>query len=331
MSASSKHGTFAENLESLLTLLAKECLTSQPQDIENFCLELLADRLGMQLSPKIKLRRGLSMAAHEDLSEFAADVDAAGLVSDFQKKESAPPGPAYRSSDESEEDVRSVGSYHSNISHFEVVDELTTSDMEEVAKVRTVAPRDDVDHNRPVCYLFSTEIITDAELEQKTAEYQKDDRMKSLFNAWDGDGSGAVDFVELVLALHKFEQVAQAGIDIQVASDALVQFVESDTQRELGLPEFTRVIILFALNNFKQDFDEVADHMLAVATSTSEAAVITARSGVDTSAIEAADKAEEEFLRETVKGIEEHVTDNIRKIRTKRVAFRQNNTTFSSP
>ena len=42
--------------------------------------------------------------------------------------------------------------------------------------------------------------------------------------------------------------------------------------------------------------------------------------GKDKREIEAADKEEENFLRETVKGIGEHVNDNIRRIRTTRVA-----------
>lgn len=318
------------DLEKLLTTLAKECLTKQPKDVETFCLEFLAGMQGMQLSPIVKLMRGVSMAVHEDLREFIADVDAADLVSDTPKKSTEPCGRAYHSSEDSEEEVRSVKSYHSNTSAFDVADEFTSNGMEYASKVRIAAPREgghisDISQGSPVCYLFSTDVITEEELEFKTKRYQNDERMKSLFRAWDGDDSGAVDFVELVLALHKFEQVGAAGIDIQVASDALLEFVESDTDRELKFSEFTRVIILFALNNFNKDFDEVADHMLAVATSTSEAAVISARSGEDTSAIEAADKAEEEFLRETVKGMEQHVTENIRKIRTKRVAFRQSN------
>lgn len=317
------------DLERVLTTLAKECLTKRPKDVESFCLEYLADVQGMQISPVVKLMRGVSVAVDEDLREFIADVDTAALVSDTPKKSTEPPRRAYHSSEDSEEEVRTVGSYHSDLSNFEAAGELTTIEMEHLANVRTAGPREggavnEISRSRSVCYLFSTNVITSEELEEKAERYERDERMKSLFRAWDGDDSGAVDFVELVLALHKFEQVGTAGIDIQVASDALLEFVESDTERELKFSEFTRVIIVFALNNFKKDFNEVADHMLAVATSTSEAAVISARFGEDTSELEAADKAEEEFLRETVKGMEEHVTDNIRRIRkTKRVAFQQ--------
>lgn len=330
MKADSKTLEFTSSLEGLLTMLAKECLLSKPEDVENFCLELLAKKHEMQLSPIIKLSRGLSLAVDEDLLAVEDDIDAAEVdpIAAPPKVESRHRG--YQSSEESDEEVRSIASYHSNLSQFDAAEEFTTFDADEAGKIKTAKPIEATDehelegHNS--CYLFSTEVISPDELERKTEKYVNDERMKSLFRAWDGDDSGAVDFVELVLALHKFEQVAHAGIDIQVASDALLEFVESDTERELMLQEFTRVIILFALNNFKKDFDEVADHMLEVANCTSEAAVLHAKTGRDTSAIEAADKEETEFLRETVKCMEEQVNDNIRRIRTKRVAFRQGST-----
>lgn len=331
MNASSKSSELTSNLESLLTMLAKECLINQPEDMECFCLELLAKRREMQLSPIVKLSRGLSLALDEDLLAVEDDIGAAQLSSTPAPQMVKPSQRAYHSSDESEEDVRRVSSYHSNGSQFDVAEEFTAIDMEGTSRVKTAKAlqesdvHDLEDHNS--CYLFSTEVISPEELQAKTRKYVTDERMKSLFRAWDGDDSGAVNFVELVLALHKFEQVAHAGIDIQVASDALLQFVESDTERELKLQEFARVIILFALNNFKKDFEEVADHMLEVANCTSEAAVLHAKTGRDTSEIEAADKEETEFLRETVKCMEEQVTDNIVRIRTKRVAFRQGSST----
>lgn len=312
-----------------MLLLAKECLLNKPANVELFCLELLAERQEMQLSPIVKLSRGLSLAVDENLCDVEDDIANA--------KSDQTPGPTkgktrqrgYHSSDESEvEEIHSVGSYHS---HFEAVDELAESDTEDQARVKTAKPIEGECHSdelasRASCYLFSTEVISPKELEQQTEKYSKDKRMKSLFKAWDGDDSGAVDFVELVLALHKFEQVAHAGIDIQVASDALLEFVESETARELKFREFCRVIILFALNNFKRNFNEVADHMLEVARGTSEAAVLHAKSGRDTSEIEAADMEETAFLRETVKCMEDQVTDNIQKLRSRRVAFRQGST-----
>lgn len=316
-------------IERILTLLAKECLMKLPKDPEAFCLDLLARRNGMQIMPIVRLNRGKSIA-DEDLQAIEEDVNKE-LVLDNEGKRAEPLRRVYQSSNESDQDdesaeMKRVTSYYSSEYRFEPADEYD-SDSEESTRVKTAHPaegRVESFHTpRPVCYLFSKEKISDVELDEKTKKYQDDERMKSLFRAWDGDGSGAVDFVELVLALHKFKQVANAGIDIQVASDALLEFVESDTERELTLSEFTRVIILFALNNFNADFDKVADHMLDVATSTSEAAVLQAKIGADTTELEAADKAEEEFLRETVKGMEEQVTDSIRKLRTKRVAFRQ--------
>lgn len=318
---------FASSLESLLTTLAKECLVNKPQDVEMFCLEFIAKRREMQVSPIVKLSRGLSLAVDEDLLTVEDDIGAAQHEASQTHRQDQSQQGGYQSSEGSGGEVRSIASYHSNAWQFEAADDFSGSDREEAVKVRTAKPihgseDHDIDQHTS-CYLFSTEVISPEELERKTEQYVHDERMKSLFRAWDGDGSGAVDFVELVLALHKFEQVAQAGIDIQVASDALLEFVESDTERELKLREFTRVIILFALNNFKKDFDTVADHMIEVANCTSEAAVLHAKTGRDTSEIEAADMEETEFLRETVKCMEEQVTDNIRKIRTKRVAFGQ--------
>lgn len=313
------------SLEKLLTFLAKQCLTELPEDVDRFCLDLLARKLDMHVSKRVQLTKEESRA-DEDLRAIEEDVKKE-LVSDFEPKPKALRHRAYQSSDESEEDVKRVASYQSADFRFDPVYESDDSEIEVAeGRVKTAHnPKHDASGfhaPRPVCYLFSKEKISDLELDEKTKRYKDDDRMKSLFQAWDGDDSGAVDFVELVLALHKFKEVANAGIDIQVASDALLEFVESDTERELKLSEFTRVIILFALNNFNADFEDVADHMLDVATSTSEAAVLQAKIGVDTTEIEAADKAEEEFLRETVKGMEEQVTDSIRKLRTKRVALK---------
>lgn len=330
MSEAASISEVTAKVEKVLTLLAKECLMKLPQDPEVFCMEFLSRKNNMQLLPTVRLNRSKSTAADEDLQAIEEDINT-GIRSDIGKRHVGPSRRAYQSSDESEQDDESAGvkritSYYSSECRFEAADE-DDSDSGVYTRVKSAHPReDDMDsyHTpRSVCYLFSKDKISDAELDDKTERYQNDERMKSLFRAWDGDGSGAVDFVELVLALHKFKQVANAGIDIQVASDALLEFVESDTERELKLSEFTRVIILFALNNFSADFEEVADHMLDVATSTSEAAVLQAKIGVDTTEIEAADKAEEAFLRETMKGMEEQVTDSIRKLRTKRVAFRQ--------
>ncbi len=166
--------------------------------------------------------------------------------------------------------------------------------------------------------MFSMRCLTQAQLDSEVARYKDDERMQSLYDAWDADKSGAIDLVELVVELHKFDEVARDGKGIQAASEALVQCVNSDNG-EIELAEFAKVIVLFCHNIFKNNFDQVAEHMLAVATSTSEAAALHAAEGRDTSEIELADKEEEEFLRATVKGIEDHVNDNIRRIRTTRV------------
>lgn len=318
MAAILTNSELTSKLESILTQLAKACLQEQPRDVEMFCLHYLATKCGAEVHTKKQKGKGRHSSLEEEYSQ-----DYAKVVSDHAPGHVHTHRRGYESSDDSHndfnDDIKSVASYQTNGSRFGGTDDF------EASKVKTTTEDvfDEHQMEAQTCYLFSTSVISAEELDNRTQKYKDDERMKSLFRAWDGDDSGAVDFVELVLALHKFEEVSRAGIDIQVAADALVQFVESDTDRELNLVEFSRVIILFALNNFKKDFDQVADHMLAVATSTSEQAVHQAARGADTTALEAADKAEQEFLRETVKCMEEQVTDNIRKIRTKRVAFRQ--------
>lgn len=169
---------------------------------------------------------------------------------------------------------------------------------------------------------FNRDVFSAAELEAAGTRYENDERMKRLFAAWDGDGSGAIDFVELVIALHKFENVANAGVDIKVAADALLEFVESDTERELKLPQFAKVIVVFARNLFGKTFDDVADHMLKVATSTSEAAMLEAERGKDVSDIVALDKEELELMRETAQCMSVNVENNICKLRRKNTQAR---------
>lgn len=321
-------GKVAIDLQELFVRLAKVCIHVEPDDVERYCLEWLAKQHGMKLERCIPLTRGHSIAIDDDISEFVNDISTAKpATTPHTGPTKGLEGFGYASSDECEE-VRSVASYKTTPSNVEAVDDLTGSDLDEeepsVSCIRSTAVRDDpdvVEQPPSVCHLFSESRISGDELEEKTRRYQRDLRMKSLFRAWDGDGSGAVDFVELVVALHKFDGVAKAGIDIQVASDALLQFVESDTERELKFSEFAKVIVLFAMNNFGEDFEYVADHMLAVATATSEEAVLRAADGIDVSELEAADKEEEEFLRETAKGVEDQVSNNIARLRTKRVGF----------
>ncbi|CAN8073339.1 unnamed protein product [Agarophyton chilense] len=303
MSAKAKLSTVASDLHSLFVNLASACLKEEPLDVEQFCLRWLASRHGLDLESELVVTRVHSVDS-EDVKKLKS------------KKTRNRGRKTVKKSGIAEEYTTDENNGRSDIFHSDGDSRGSESDDEQLGRVKTVS--EDAQLNAPSCSLFSTAVISDQELERKTELYRNDERMKSLFRAWDGDGSGKVDFVELVLALHKFEDVASAGIDIQVASDALVQFVESDTERELNLSEFTRVIILFALNNFHADFDSVADHMLKVATSTSEAAVLRAACGADVSDLQAADKEEQEFLRETVMGMEQHVTDNIQKLREQR-------------
>lgn len=329
MEGSTKIRHISEKLHQLFVKLATACLKEEPADVERFCLEWLAKSKGMILENQVALTRGASVAGDDDISEFVKDIQTARpATTRLQKRSKKEQHLSYESSNDEEEveEVQRVGSYQLNLDTNVITactEEVLTQENGGALSAVNISEDRLVQIESPhqECFLFSTRGISPEELDAKTDQYSVDERMIRLFRFWDGDSSGAVDFVELVVALHKFEKVAEAGIDIQVASDALVQFVQSDTDRELNLVEFTRVIILFALNNFEKDFDEVADHMLAVATGTSESAVLKAAAGVDVSELEEADKEEEEFLRETAKCLEEDVSRNIERIRTNRVHF----------
>lgn len=317
------------DLQQTFVWLAKQCLVEKPKNVQRFCLEKLAMRMGLRVEVAPGLSREVSLLQNDNISDFVRDVHDARRAA-HTTGPARDPSRAVRyvssDSDTGHRKASSVNEYEDVVHGIYTSDggeESEGSDAEVGAvpgKVTVTAedvPSSVKDRN---IKFFNRNIFSEDELERQVAMYVNDERMVRLFRAWDGDGSGAVDFVELVMALHKFENVASAGVDIAVAADALVEFVETDTERELKLPQFARVIIVFAKNTFGRTFDIVADHMLRVALSTSEAAVLQAARGVDVSEIEAFDKEEQKFVRETAQCVSVNVENNITRLRTTRAA-----------
>eukprot|EP00173_Palmaria_palmata_P002401 Plantae.Rhodophyta-Palmaria_palmata.ctg25398.p1 GENE.Plantae.Rhodophyta-Palmaria_palmata.ctg25398~~Plantae.Rhodophyta-Palmaria_palmata.ctg25398.p1 ORF type:complete len:212 (+),score=70.98 Plantae.Rhodophyta-Palmaria_palmata.ctg25398:22-636(+) len=151
-----------------------------------------------------------------------------------------------------------------------------------------------------------------------TEDAKGDPRMKTLFDTWDADGGGTVDLVELVVAMHKFNRVMEDGSGLKRASKALLHN-DDDESQELDILEFTRFIVNFCDEAYGKTFDEMAAHMLAVAGSSSERAALAVASGhEDIEQIIKNDEAEIEVLKETVRGVEASVVENISKIKTNR-------------
>lgn len=316
------------DLQQTFVWLAKQCLVEKPKNVQRFCLEKLAMRLGLRIEVAPGLSREVSLLQNDNLSDFVRDVhDARHATLPVGSARESARVVRYVSSDSDTADHAS----HANKSEHELAGGIYTSGGEDsgsdeegldAVSGRVTVTAEDVPtsvKDRNIRF-FNRNIFSEDELEKQVARYVNDERMVRLFRAWDGDGSGAVDFVELVMALHKFEIVASAGVDIAVAADALVEFVETDTERELKLPQFAKVIIVFAKNTFGKSFEFVADHMLRVALSTSEAAVLQAARGVDVSELEAFDKEEQKFVRETAQCVSINVENNISRLRTNRAA-----------
>lgn len=317
------------DLQQTFVWLARQCLSERPSNVQRFCMEKLATRLGLRVEVVPGLSREVSLLQNDDVADFVRDVHEArpAIVPIVPARDSMRMARYVSSDSEPLESSPATHRGRSGCSHAyasDGADESENSDIDEgkVVTGKVTVTAEDVatpvkDRNPK---FFNRNVFSEEELERQVALYVDDIRMIRLFQAWDGDGSGAVDFVELVMALHKFENVASAGVDIAVAADALVEFVETDTERELKFPQFAKVIIVFAKNTFGKHFDAVADHMLRVALSTSEAAVLQAARGVDVTEIEAYDKEEQKFVRETAQCVSVNVENNITRLRTTRAA-----------
>lgn len=101
------------------------------------------------------------------------------------------------------------------------------------------------------------------EVVKKTSEFYAaltDERMLALFNMFDLDGSGDVDFKEVAIGLYKLsrnmEESASAAVELLVMLDR-------DDSRTLDFEEFARLIINIVAAGDKK-FDEVADELTLI-------------------------------------------------------------------
>lgn len=297
----------AKRIESVLTRLAKECLTEEPDDVERFCYDFLGGQLGARISSRLPSQPALLVHSDGSLENDAC----------YAKLDTNPGRPG---KSERQANYRSTDSDAARSGSDEPGDaEVNVTRIKSMLWEDGAAPTADTTQDSEG--MFSMKGMTEARLASEVARYKDDERMKSLYRIWDGDNSGAIDLVELVVELHKFDEVSRDGKGIQVASEALVQCVNSDSG-ELDMADFSTVVVLFCHNIFKAAFDDVAEHLLAVAESTSEEAARRAADGHDVSEIEAYDKEEHEFLKETVKGIEDSINDNVRRLRTTKLKMK---------
>lgn len=155
-------------------------------------------------------------------------------------------------------------------------------------------------------------------IEELTRSTIGDPRVKKLFETWDTDCGGSVDLMELVVALHKFNRVMEDGSDLKRATEALARKDTAGDENELNLAEFTWFVVQFCDDAYGKTFDEMAVHMLAVASSSSERAAIAEAKGYDVNSIMRRDEDEIEILKETVRGAESHVVKKIDQLKTKR-------------
>lgn len=65
------------------------------------------------------------------------------------------------------------------------------------------------------------------ELEKTSLE----DKKRRLFDAWDLDGDGFVDFSEMAMGLHKIQPEAMLGGAADAAMGSILQFDTDDNQR----------------------------------------------------------------------------------------------------
>lgn len=345
----------SRRLEPLMTKLAKACLTNKPDDLDKFCYDFFAARVGARPDqipktssvPQAKAEEAAfdedALDDDEEASEAEADYTAA--IMRAKSRRNIVRKTNYESSDD-DDDVegspvsqgrgdaatvslttqissKSAGDENPEIcaddsDDDDVIDEEELANYRALCRVKSMKPER--------CDIVKDTAIDETEKSQEnsariaklTEEAKTDPRMKTLFDTWDADGGGTVDLVELVVAMHKFNRVMEDGSGLKRASEALLHNDADDTQ-ELDIEEFARFIVTFCDEAYGKTFAEMAAHMLAVASSSSERAALAVASGHDDiEQIIKNDEEEIEVLKETIKGVEASVVENISKIKTSR-------------
>lgn len=341
----------SRRLEPLMTKLAKACLTNKPDDLDQFCYTFFANRLGVEAVALPRQGSSYScrsvveappnrrFAADDDLDddEEAIEADYTAAIIRAKSRKSIVRKTNYESSDDENEghpgspltDGRpspqaGMSSKFSRDSGNQGND-TDEDDIEgEVYKAATRVNTMNSEKSKITITSEQTqeETVKAAEdvarIDALAMKARDDTRMKTLFDTWDADGGGTVDLVELVVAMHKFNRVMEDGSGLKRATEALLHN-DNDESQELDITEFTRFVVHFCDEAYGKSFDEMAAHMLAVACSSSERAALAKASGhrgVDQ--IIKDDEEEIEVLKETVRGVEASVVENISKIKTSR-------------
>jgi hypothetical protein len=346
--------SMSRRLEPIMTKLAKACLTSKPDDLDTFGLKFFASRLGIDpanLMGSASQRSQQSAvpptptrgtAADEDLDddEEALEADYTAAIIRTKSRKTIVRKTNYESSDE--DDAVSPGSHVTDeAAPKAAVAEGLGDESRTVRRASDAAAEDDEDVsddgsdyaqsgrvesmvlNADTPMEGAEELATSPEetarIDAMVLKVRDDLRMRQLFDTWDADGGGTVDLMELVVALHKFNRVMEDGSGLKRATQALIGKEGEGGGHELDMNEFTRFVVQFCEDAYGKAFDEMAGHMLEVAATTSERAVLAKANGErDVDKIMADDEEETELLRETVRGVEASVVENIEKIKTKR-------------
>jgi hypothetical protein len=352
--------SLSRRLEPIMTKLAKACLISKPEDIDQFCYTFFANRIGVEIRDFTRNESAYSaytntqdvpssrgFAADDDLDddEEAIEADYTAAIIRAKSRKTIVRKTNYESSEDEDEGAspasnvtaetasapeagnddaaikipsRSLEALSDDGDGGEDADQFAFSSSENQGRIRSIkeGTLEFLTQQAPEDKLVSAEAT--ARIDALALRARDDPRMKKLFETWDADGGGTVDLVELVVAMHKFNRVMEDGSGLKRASEALLHN-DNDESQELDIHEFTRFIVQFCDEAYGKTFNEMATHMLAVAGSSSERAALAKASGNrDVDQIIANDEKEIEVLKETVRGVEASVVENITKIKSSR-------------
>lgn len=345
----------SRRLEPLMTKLAKACLIKKPDDLDKFCYDFFAARIGAsprQIPKTSAVAQGKAEeprfddgALDDDEEASEAEADYTAAIMRAKSRRNIVRKTNYESSDDDDEQEGSpvsqgpgekpTGALTTGIlstaagdgksvvceddsDEDDVIDEEELANYRALCRVKSMKPeRCDIAKDLTIDATEKSKENSDR-ITKLTEEAKDDPRMKTLFDTWDADGGGTVDLVELVVAMHKFNRVMEDGSGLKRASEALLHNNDDESQ-ELDIAEFARFIVTFCDEAYGKTFDQMAAHMLAVASSSSERAALAVASGhQDIEQIIKNDEEEIEVLKETIRGVEASVVENITKIKTSR-------------
>jgi len=104
-----------------------------------------------------------------------------------------------------------------------------------------------------------------------TAAAKSDPRMKALFDAWDFDSKGFVNFRDLACEMRQLEPVRDADAAVRLTVFALLSFDKKGAQR-LAFEEFVELIVQLCDDQYGIEFEFVAERLLVAASKRAQAA-----------------------------------------------------------